>query len=76
MTGKLLLSMEGIWFIRYTINNQDKLIPVVKQDYASLTTEYDQSIVNFEIVNEFTHHELFKDVPWGESIDHAKIIFN
>lgn len=76
MKGILLLSMDDKWFIRYTLNNITKTIPVLQQDYGSLTAEFDHSVFDFEIVDEFTHPQLFTNTPWGEGYNHAKLIFN
>lgn len=69
-TGKIVLKGEE-YFVEYSTNyGRDRTIPVFKPDSEFINGEK----VNFEIVDEFTHPQLFRDVPIFDGIESAKII--
>ena len=69
-TGKIVLKGEE-YFVEYSTNyGRARIIPVFKPDSEFV----DGEMVNFEIVDEFTHPQLFRDVPIFDGIESAKII--
>lgn len=70
MTGKIVLKGEE-YFVEYSTNyGRDRQIPVFKPDSEFI----DGEAVDFEIVDEFTHPQLFRDVPLFDGTESARII--
>jgi len=83
MKGRLT-KLQNVWKIRYFDNikvEQDPhysgtLIPLYPDDVnGNIPSDIikEGKEVEFEIVDEFTHQELFRNIPWGEGIECAKI---
>ena len=51
-------------------NNLTRTLPIYKGDKIP----YVGCIVNFKIVDEFSHPHLFEDVSWGDGVKCAKLI--
>jgi hypothetical protein len=69
-TGKIVLK-DGEYFVEYSTNySRDRKMPVFKPEFELV----DGEIVDFEIVDEFTHPRLFREVPIFDGIESARII--
>ena len=69
-TGKIVLKDEE-YFVEYSTNyGRDRQIPVFKPESEFVDGEK----VDFEIVDEFTHPQLFRDVPIFDGTESARII--
>jgi hypothetical protein len=69
-TGKIVLK-GGEYFVQYSTNyGRDQVIPVFKPESEFIDGEK----VDFECVDEFTHPQLFLDVPLFDGTESAKII--
>ena len=68
--GKIVLK-DGEYFVEYSTNyGRDRKIPVFKPDSEFVEGE----MVDFEIVDEFTHPQLFADVSLFDGTQSAMII--
>lgn len=69
-TGKIVIK-SGEYFVEYSTNyGRDREIPVFKPESEFV----DGEMVDFEIVDEFTHPKLFRDVPLFDGTPSAMII--
>jgi len=81
MEGKLIFKHDR-WYVDKV--DEDLLIPLCQPDddyIKSLDDEYivkmvNGRIVNFEIVTEFSHPELFTGTAWGEGEIQAQLVNN
>jgi hypothetical protein len=64
------------WVISYN-DGIERIVPVYHKDVKSIDEELIKTLVsgvNFELIDEFTHPNLFYDVSWGEGTLCAKLI--
>jgi hypothetical protein len=76
-SGTLVRSERG-WRVRYEKKILDftkwREIPVYKEETLDLLS-LEGKEVQFEEIDEFTHPHLFFDIPWGDGISCARIVF-
>lgn len=73
MKGKLLKKETG-WIVSYTdVFNLQKELPLYHKDIVSDSTQ-DSTEIDFEIVDEFTHPELFYGVDFWSGVECAKLL--
>ena len=75
MKGNLLKTKQG-WVVKYdqrTLLLHPDDIKTINQ-YGDYSVDWDGKEVNFDIIDEFTHPELYKFSAWGEGYGYAKLI--
>ncbi len=81
MKGTLHKTEQG-WVVEYAKHSELPLHPDDVKQIEEDAKVFDNieariaacSSVEFEIIDEFTHPELFTNVGWGDSITYAKLI--
>ena len=73
MKGELLKKNTG-WVVRYTdVFNLQKELPLYHNDIVSDSTQ-DNTEIDFEIVDEFSHPELFHGIDFWGGLECAKLL--
>ncbi len=73
-----LLKMRGNeWLVCYWNGACNLNFPVFPDDSKKLNSNKsllrDGDTVDFEMIDEFTHPELYTDIGWGDGIQYAKL---
>ena len=64
------------WIVTYN-DGVEKIVPVYYKNVKSIEATWGKKLVtgvNFELVDEFTHPDLFYGISWGEGSVCAKLI--
>jgi hypothetical protein len=73
MKTGIFIQIDGEWLVE----SEGFKLPIYDKDLTKLDNHaiLPGDLVEFEIIDEFTHPQLFEHVGWGDGITCAKIFF-
>ena len=76
MQGVLSKNESG-WVVTHIYHEQNTLpvipLPVLPEQQSTAHHFHINGNCIFDVVDEFTNPELYKDIPWGDGMEYAKL---
>jgi hypothetical protein len=70
---KGILIREGWWKVKYQTDGIEEILKIFPDSYLLFLDQDENKEVEFQVVDEFTHPELYKDIGWGDGEKFAKL---